>query len=83
MELPGNAKRFPYVEVRFKNSRKDFYEDTSSLSLNSGDCIVVEGSPGYDVGIVTASGELARLQMGKKKNEGKKKKCDGREGRSK
>lgn len=68
MQLPGDLKKFPYVEVRFKNSRKDFYENTSSLNLNSGDCIVVEGGPGYDVGIVTASGELARLQMGKKKN---------------
>jgi len=68
MELPGNVKKFPYVEVRFKNSRKDFYENTSSLNLHTGDCIVVEGSPGYDVGIVTACDELARLQMGKKKN---------------
>jgi len=67
MELPGNIKRFAYVEVRFKGSRKDFYENTSSLSLNPGDCIVVEGSPGYDVGVVSAEGELARLQMDKKK----------------
>ncbi len=67
MELPGNMKRFAYVEVRFKSSRKDFYENTSSLSLNPGDCIVVEGSPGHDVGVVSAEGELARLQMDKKK----------------
>lgn len=67
MELPGNVKRFAYVEVRFKNSRKDFYENTSSLSLNPGDCVVVEGSPGYDLGVVSAEGELARLQMEKKK----------------
>jgi cell fate regulator YaaT (PSP1 superfamily) len=67
MELPSNVKKFPYVEVRFKNSRKDFFENTSSLQLNSGDCIVVEGSPGYDVGVISASGELARLQMNKKR----------------
>jgi cell fate regulator YaaT (PSP1 superfamily) len=67
MELPGNMKRFAYVEVRFKSSRKDFYENTSSLSLNPGDCIIVEGSPGCDVGVVSAEGELARLQMDKKK----------------
>lgn len=67
MEMPGRMKPFPYVEVRFKNSRKEFYENTSSLDLNSGDCVVVEGSPGYDVGIISASGELARLQMEKKK----------------
>jgi len=68
MELPGRMKPFPYVEVRFKNSRKEFYENTSSLDLYSGDCVVVEGSPGHDVGIITASGELARLQMDKKKS---------------
>ncbi len=67
MELPGNVKRFAYVEIRFKNSRKDFYENTSSLSLNPGDCVVVEGSPGFDLGVVSAEGELARLQMDKKK----------------
>lgn len=67
MELPGQMKAFPYVEVRFKNSRKDFYENTASFSLNPGDCVVVEGSPGYDVGVISASGELARLQMEKKK----------------
>ena len=67
MELPGNVAPFEYVEVRFKNSRKEFYRNATKNALNSGDAVVVEGSPGYDVGIVSAAGELARLQMEKKK----------------
>jgi cell fate regulator YaaT (PSP1 superfamily) len=67
MELPGNATPFEYVEVRFKNSRKEFYRNATKNTLNAGDVVVVEGSPGHDVGTISASGELARLQMEKKK----------------
>ncbi len=67
MELPGNVSPFEYVEIRFKNSRKEFYRNATKSDLNPGDAVVVEGSPGYDLGTVTASGELARLQMETKK----------------
>ena len=65
MELPGNAPVFEYVEVRFKNTRKDFYLNATHHALNMGDAVVVEGSPGTDLGMVSAAGELARLQMNK------------------
>ncbi|MCA1763462.1 MAG: stage 0 sporulation family protein [Cryomorphaceae bacterium] len=67
MELPGNVTPFEFVEIRFKNSRKDFYRNATKGHLNPGDAVVVEGSPGFDLGIVSAAGELARLQMEKKK----------------
>ncbi len=67
MELPGNVAPFEYVEIRFKNSRKEFFRNSEKLSLNVGDAVVVEGNPGYDLGLVSAAGELARLQMDKKK----------------
>lgn len=63
MELPGNATPFEYVETRFKNGRKEFFRNATKSTLNPGDAVVVEGSPGYDVGIISAAGELARLQM--------------------
>lgn len=63
MELPGNVAPFEYVEIRFKNGRKEFFRNATKSFLNPGDAVVVEGSPGYDVGIISASGELARLQM--------------------
>jgi cell fate regulator YaaT (PSP1 superfamily) len=68
MALPGNEKPFNGVEVRFKNGRKLFYQNTSSLSLNIGDVVTTEASPGHDIGIVTLTGELVRIQM-KKKNQ--------------
>ncbi|HLV52976.1 MAG TPA: regulatory iron-sulfur-containing complex subunit RicT [Cryomorphaceae bacterium] len=65
MELPGNMPPFEYVEIRFKNTRKDFYFNATPYPLNIGDAVVVEGSPGTDLGTVSAAGELARLQMDK------------------
>jgi len=54
------------VEVRFKNSRKSFYRNASQLALYAGDIVIVETSPGYDVGVVSVTGELARIQVKKK-----------------
>ncbi len=66
IELPGDQKPFDIVEVRFKNSRKGFYRNLKNFRLNQGDVVVVEGSPGYDVGVVSIVGELAKIQLKKK-----------------
>jgi len=66
MSLPANVKPFQAVEVRFKNGRKGFYKNETELSLYEGEALVVEAEKGYDVGIVSLSGELVRLQMQKK-----------------
>ena len=63
MELPGNVAPFEYVEIRFKNGRKEFFRNGTPVFLNPGDAVVVEASPGTDVGVISASGELARVQM--------------------
>lgn len=57
---------FPIVEVRFKNSRKEFYVNPNKLILYVGDIVVVETEMGYDVGTVSATGEIVRLQLRKK-----------------
>lgn len=67
MSLPGGQAAFDIVEVRFKNSRKEFYKNVNNLSLNAGDVIAVEASPGHDIGVVSVTGELVRLQL-KKRN---------------
>ena len=67
IELPSSQKTFDCVEVRFKNSRKEFYRNVNNLSLKVGDVIATEASPGHDIGIVSLAGELVRTQM-KKKN---------------
>ena len=66
MELPGGNAPFKWVEVRFKNGRKDFYENVNNLALCMGDSIAVEAQPGHDIGIVSLTGELVRMQMRKK-----------------
>src|SRR5690606_27647882 len=67
MSLPQGQAPFDVVEVRFKNGRKDFYRNTEKLTLSMGDIVATETSPGHDVGIVSLSGELVKVQMKKKK----------------
>ena len=55
------------VEVRFKNSRKDFFRADPALLLEVGDIVAVESSPGHDIGIVSLTGEVVGLQLKKKK----------------
>jgi cell fate regulator YaaT (PSP1 superfamily) len=54
------------VEVRFKNSRKDFFRFPPDLDLVVGDIVAVEASPGHDIGIVSMMGEMVRFQLNKK-----------------
>ncbi len=67
MSLPSGQKMFDCVEVRFKNSRKLFFRNPENLTLSIGDIVATEASPGHDVGIVTLTGELVKVQMKKKK----------------
>ena len=64
--LPGGQTHYDIVEIRFKNSRKNFYRNSKGLTLHVGDVVVVETSPGHDVGVVSVVGELARIQVKKK-----------------
>ena len=55
------------IEVSFnKGSRKDFYRNTTTQIFDKGDMVSVEGVSGFDLGEVTMTGELVRLQMKKK-----------------
>ena len=66
MNLPNGQTPFDCVEVRFKNGRKEFYRNTEKLTLSIGDIVATEASPGHDIGIVTLTGELVKVQMKKK-----------------
>ncbi len=68
MELPSGKKPFSIVEVRFKNSRKGFYQLPAGLAVAVGDPVITEADNGYDLGLVTLTGELVRFQMKKKKH---------------
>jgi len=67
MQYPSGFEAFDIVEVRFKNGRKDFYKNIERLPLLIGDVVATEANPGHDVGTVTLTGELVRVQMNKKK----------------
>ena len=67
IDLPNGQQAYDIVEVRFKNSRKDFFRNTSKINIQAGDILVVEAVQGFDVGIVSVAGELARIQVGKKR----------------
>ena len=66
MNLPNGQAPFDIVEVRFKNGRKHFFKNTRNLTLSIGDVIAVESSPGHDIGTVSLTGELVKIQMRKK-----------------
>lgn len=63
---PGTA--YDVVEISFKNgSRKEYFRNTHQLDLFKGDMVVVGAEQGYDLGEVSLSGELVKMQMLKKK----------------
>ena len=56
------------MEVSFNNgTRKDFFRNAALHPYEKGDLIAVEGISGFDVGEVSLTGEIVRLQM-KKRN---------------
>ncbi len=69
MEI-ADVDPFSIVEASFKNgARKNFYRVEQHQHITTGDMVVVETGNGYDVGRVSLSGELVRLQMKKKKQK--------------
>src|SRR5664279_2019420 len=54
------------IEVSFnQGSRKDYYRNNSLQIFEKGDIISVEGVSGFDVGTVSLTGEIVRLQLKK------------------
>ena len=62
-DVPGNAESTDLVEVQFKNTRKGYYHNVNALDLKKGDVVAVEASPGHDIGVVTLTGKLVKLQV--------------------
>ena len=64
-DVPGNDDTTDLVEVQFKNTRKGYYHNVNKLDLKKGDIVAVEASPGHDIGVVTLTGRLVKLQVKK------------------
>jgi cell fate regulator YaaT (PSP1 superfamily) len=66
MALPAGHEPMNIVEVRFKNGRKHFYKNTDNIPISIGDIVAVEGNPGHDIGTVSLTGELIKVQLKRK-----------------
>ena len=64
-DIPGGYADDDMVEVQIKNTRKGFYVNSTGLPLEIGDMVAVEAAPGHDIGRVSLTGALVRLQMRK------------------
>lgn len=63
---PRSQNASDLAEVRFKNTRKEYFRNVNQLPLREGDVVAVEASPGHDIGIVSLTGELVKLQLKKR-----------------
>ena len=50
-------------EVRFKNTRRSYFQNVNNLELKRGDIVAVEAQPGHDIGIVSLTGDMVAKQM--------------------
>ncbi|MCD8741486.1 hypothetical protein LT679_12795 [Mucilaginibacter roseus] len=67
MDMPANYKPFSIIEIKFKGSRKEFYKNVDNIYLEAGELVAVETTTGgYDIGHVSLTGELVRMQMVKR-----------------
>ena len=64
-DIPEGINPLDVVEIRFKNTRKDFYKNVNGIKLEEGDIVAVEASPGHDIGTVSLSGQLVLQQLKK------------------
>lgn len=63
-----SGQQFNIHEISFKNGiRKGFYENKNKIEVMTGDMVCVETESGFDVGRISLSGELVKLQMKKRK----------------
>jgi cell fate regulator YaaT (PSP1 superfamily) len=65
-DLPIKVSDSAIVEIRFKNTRKEFFLNKNKLQLKRGDYVAVAATQGHDVGQVTLTGKVALLQLNRK-----------------
>ncbi|AFJ90787.1 regulatory iron-sulfur-containing complex subunit RicT [Blattabacterium sp. (Blaberus giganteus)] len=65
IKSPFEYQKYDIVEVQFKNKRKEFFLNKEKIFLNKGDTVTVETKSGigYDIGLVSLTGELVKFQI--------------------
>ncbi len=67
LPIDDTATQCKVVEVSFKQgSRKEFFRNTTLQHFEKGDYVTVEGVNGFDLGEVSLTGELVRIQLKKR-----------------
>lgn len=66
-DVPNILNPGQIVEVRFKNTRRDYFRNVNDLKLEPGELVAVEANPGHDIGVVSLTGDLVFEQMKKHK----------------
>ncbi len=67
MPVADVADECNVIEVSFnQGSRKDYFRNPTLQQLEKGDLVCVEGVSGFDLGEVSLTGEIVRLQMKKR-----------------
>ncbi len=66
-DLKNIANPDEIIEVRFKNTRKDYFRNVNNLKIEVGDIVAVEANPGHDIGVVSVKGDLVLELMKKRK----------------
>lgn len=67
INLPQQFNYYHIVEVRFKNSHKDFFLLPEEGVFNVGEIVAVEANPGHDIGIISMTGVSVKKQLAAKK----------------
>src|SRR6056297_343165 len=62
-DIPESQSATDIVEIRFKNTRKEYFQNVNNLRLKEGDIVAVEASPGHDIGIVSLTGALVLRKL--------------------
>ncbi len=62
-DIPKSSMATNLAEVRFKNTRKEYFLNINHLNLTEGDVVAVEASPGHDIGIVSLTGDLVLKKL--------------------
>jgi cell fate regulator YaaT (PSP1 superfamily) len=70
-KIPDTSGETDIVEIRFKNTRKEFFANQNKLPLKPGDYVTVEAERGHDIGQVGLTGRLAQMQLKRKQYDSK------------
>ena len=63
LEAYPDTRPTDIFEVRFKNTRRGFYQNVNNLDLKRGDIVAVEAAPGHDIGVISLTGDMVLKQM--------------------